>query len=279
MRLFSIIIAIAFIALGLLHAKEPTNIMFGVGAGAGQSKISIRHSQVIKDPIYNVDAGGNATTPRWNPQSDMSLDSWAGTWEFLIGYKHFINDYVGFRYYGNVGIQHYKPSLFESKTQPIGFIDYTLNADLLINFYESDLLSVGILGGIGFGGTSFDKDAINKYMAVYDRNLGQPIGIANIQKHFFNVNASVGARITFFQKVRRTSERVCDDRDSEGKRTCRTPYFYIGHGIEFNAKFPLMDYMATPLPDVLQVNGKWVSRPEYTVSNPYRLTIRYVVDF
>ena len=57
---------------------------------------------------------------------------------------------VGFRYYANVEIQHYKPSLFESKTQPIGFIDYTLNADLLVNFWESEFVSLGMLGGIGF---------------------------------------------------------------------------------------------------------------------------------
>ena len=278
MKNINIIFAIVCLIFSSLFAKEPTNIMIGIGAGAGQSKINIRHSQVIKDPIYGVNNAGQPTNLRWQPQSDMSLASWAVAWEFLVGYKHFINDWVGFRYYGNVGIQHYKPSLFESKTQPIGFVDYTLNADLLVNFWESDLLSVGVLGGIGFGGTSFDKDAINKYMAVYDRNLGRPIGIANISKHFFNVNASVGARLTFFQKVRRTSARVCD-KYVEGKRVCRVPVFYIGHGIEFNAKFPLMDYMATPLPDIVQINGAWVSRPEYTVNNPYRLTIRYVIDF
>ena len=280
MKILVKIFAIALIATSLsLSAKEPTNIMMGFGIGAGQSKIDIRHSQIIKDPITDNPGATGTPTLRWNPQQDMSLASWAVAWEFLIGYKHFINDYVGFRYYGNVGVQHYKPSMFESKTQTIGFVDYTLNADMLINFYESDLLSVGILGGIGFGGTSFDKKAINQYMAVYDRNLGRPIGIANISKHFFNVNASVGARLTLFQKVRQISKRVCDNYNSEGRRTCRVPYYYIGHSIEFNAKFPLMDYSATPLPDVVQINGAWVSRPEYVVKNPYRLTVRYVIDF
>lgn len=278
MKIYFKLLTIALIVTASLNAKEPTNIMIGIGVGAGQSKINIRHSQVVKDPIYSVGNNGNTTDLRWNPQNDMSLASWALAWEFLVGYKHFINDFVGFRYYANVGIQHYKPSLFESKTQPIGFIDYTLNADLLVNFWESEFVSLGMLGGIGFGGTSFDKNAINQYMAVYDRKLGRPIGIANISKHFFNVNASVGLRLTFFQKVRRTSARVCD-KYVKGKRVCRVPIFYIGHGIEFNAKFQFMDYMATPLPDILQINGAWVSRPEYTVSNPYRITIRYVIDF
>ncbi len=268
------LLMIAFIVTASLNAKEPTNIMIGIGIGAGQGKINIKHSHVIKHPIY--DAAGNQL--RWQPQKDMSLASWAGAWEFLVGYKHFINDFVGFRYYANVGIQHYKPSLFESKTQPIGFIDYTLNADLLVNFWESEFVSLGMLGGIGFGGTSFNKKAIDKYMAVYDRNLGQPIGIANIQRHFFNVNANVGLRLTFFQKVRRTSARVCDEY-VKGKRVCRVPVFYIGHGIEFNAKFPLLDYEATPLPDIIQVNGNWVSKPQYIVNNPYRFTIRYIIDF
>ena len=268
--------AIAFIVAVSLNAKEPTNIMLGVGIGAGQSGISIEHSQIIRDPIEDTN-GNNGL--RWNPQSNMSLDSWATAWEFLVGYKHFINDYVGFRYYGNVGIQHYKPSLFESKTQPVGFVDYTLNADLLINFWESDSLSFGMLGGLGFGGTSFDKKAINQYMAVYDRASGRPIGIANISKHFFNVNASVGLRFVAFQKIRRVSEKVCEKPNKQGKRICRVPIFYIGHNFEINAKFPLLDYYATPFPDIISINGTIVSRPGYKVDNPYRITFRYIVDF
>ncbi len=266
-----------------LFAKEPTNIMIGFGIGAGQTKLSMEHSRAMLDPPLKADG---TNTPRWDKQTNRYLSSWALAWEFLVGYKHFINDWVGFRYYGNVGIQHYEAKSLGDKSQKIGIIDYTLNADLLINFWESELIAVGMFGGLGFGGTSFDKKAISQYMAVYSAaNPRIPIGLADVQKHFLNVNASVGLRLTIFQKYRRTSARVCD-KFVNGKRVCRVPVFYIGHGIEFNAKFPLLDYRATAQPDIYVTAGAdigngtgVISRPGYTVSNPYRLTLRYIVDF
>ncbi len=268
-KILRLSLAIAFLSLPL-SAKEPTNTLIGVGIGAGQSKLSIEQAQLIKFPLQN----GGATA-----QQDRSLSSWALAWEFMVGYKHFLNDYVGFRYYGNVGIQHYKPVSFASNEQKIGFVDYTLNADLLIDFYETTNWAIGMLGGMGFGGTSFDKDAISKYLAYYDRQTGRPIGLANVQKHFFNVNASVGFRAVIFQKIRRTGARVCDGY-VDGKRTCRAPIFYIGHNLEVNAKFSLLDYQATPYPDIIaSANNQYVSRPGYKVTNPYRITFRYIVDF
>ena len=265
---------IAFLSVPL-SAKEPTNTLIGFGIGAGQSKMDIEQAHLVRDPQGNFTAIPNS-----------SLSSWALAWEFMIGYKHFINDYVGFRYYGNVGIQHYTPVSFASKKQEIGFVDYTLNADLLIDFYETTAWAIGMVGGMGFGGTSFDKDAISRYLALYDSQSGRPIGLANVQKHFFNVNVSAGLRGVIFQKVRRTGARVCGDY-VDGKRICRVPVFYIGHNIELNVKFPLLDYYATPFPDIIQTGGNnngnnagnYASRPGYKVTNPYRITLRYIVDF
>ncbi len=266
-----------------LFAKEPTNIMIGFGIGAGQTKLSMEHSRAMLDPPLRNDG---TNTPRWDRLTNRYLSSWALAWEFLVGYKHFINDWVGFRYYGNVGIQHYEAKSLGDKAQKIGMIDYSLNADLLINFWESELIAVGMFGGLGFGGTSFDKKAISQYMAVYSAaNPRIPIGLADVKKHFLNVNASTGLRLTIFQKYRRTSARVCD-KFVNGKRVCRVPIFYIGHGIEISAKFPLLDYLATAQPDIYVTAGAnigtgagVISRPGYTVSNPYRITLRYVVDF
>lgn len=176
-------LAILVAMLVQLSAKEPTNILFGVGIGAGQSAMEIEHSQVIQDPIQVADK--DKTQLRWQAQKNQSLSSWALAWEFMLGYKHFINDYVGFRYYGNLGIQHYKPVSLNEKANKIGIIDYTLNADLLIDFWESELFAVGVLGGIGFGGTSFEKKAIAQYMAVYDAQSSRPIGLAECAKALF----------------------------------------------------------------------------------------------
>lgn len=274
--------------IGIASAKEPTNIMFGIGGGYGTTSMDIVHSHAIRHPSYGFTTNGalagniftGLTNPRWPAQQNMSLTSGAGAWEFLVGYKHFINDWVGFRAYGNIGVQHYKPSMFESKTDPIGLIDYTINADLLINFYETEKWSIGMLAGLGFGGTSFEKNALNQYMYIYDRTTGQPIDKADVQQHFFNANASVGIRGTYFQKVRKPEERVCDENYVDGKRLCRVPIHYIGHSIEVNAKFNLLGYQATPNADIIQSGtDSFASRPQYTVKNPYRITVRYIIDF
>lgn len=264
-----------------MFGKEPTNIMFGIGAGVGMTNLDIQHSFAMKHPINNRDYGkpGWEGTAAWPAQQDRSLNSWSGAWEFLIGYKHFINDWVGMRYYGNLGFQHYKPSLYSSKVDPIGFVDYSLNADVLINFYETTSFSIGILGGLGLGGTSFMKDAVDKYLVVYDRDTGLPVGKSDVKKHHLNINASTGIRATYFQKVRRVSEKVCDENYVDGKRLCRVPYHYIGHSFEINAKFNVLDYKATGIPDIGVVGTQVTSKPAYTVKNPYRITLRYIVDF
>lgn len=286
-NLFKLLIAtVVAVSFGTLNAKEPTNWMIGVGGGIGQTKIDVSHSHLLRNPIYKytVDGLDNRFTGyaglRWNAHQNMSLSSTAGAWEILAGYKHFVNDWLGVRAYVNVGVQHYKPSLFESKTDPIGIIDYTANVDLLFDFYETESWAIGMLAGLGVGGTSFDKNAINKYMAIYDRESHLPVGKASIQQHFLNINGSVGLRGVYFQKVRRVSERVCDEEYVEGKRLCRVPIHYIGHNFEINAKFPFMDYQATANPDIIQT-GKdtYASRPAYKVTNPYRITFRYIIDF
>lgn len=253
-------------------AKEPTNIMLGVGFGAGYSTLAIEHLNAVR---YANTWNNNAATIK--QQSNSNYKSWALSWEFLLGYKHFLNDWVGLRYYANIGIQHHKHSA-QSKSQPIELIDYTLNADLLINFYENQLFSIGMAGGIGMGGVSIEDGFIKAYMPIYRTTTGDVVGVANVQKHTLNANANVGIRLTIFQKVRRVNARVCDSYKN-GRRICRVPVFYLGHSIEANAKFPLLDYRATPRPDILLENGEWIVRPEYRISNPYRFTMRYIVDF
>lgn len=263
-----LMIAIFVLCTGIANSKEPTNWMFGVGGGYGMTSLDMKHAHFLRYPVYRYFNGGaydknpdGSYKLRFTPQTNASLSSWSGSWEFLVGYKHFVNDWIGVRAYANIGVQHYKPSLFESKTDPIGIIDYTINTDLLIDFYETESWAIGMLGGLGFGGTSFDKEAINKYMAVYDRETGKPIGRANIQAHFLNINASVGLRGVYFQKIRKVSARVCDDY-VDGKRTCRVPVSYIGHNFEINAKFMFLPYEATQNPDIVNAGGDvWVSRP------------------
>ncbi len=211
----------------------------------------------------------------------------------MVGYKHWLNDYVGFRYYANVGAQHYKDDIFTAGKVKTGIIEYTANADLLLNFYNSEIFTFGILGGFGVGGAYFDSPALNTYRAEWSQenpNFSNPryAGIAKTKKHHLSANLSVGTRFNFFQKIRNVSSRVCDT-GADGRRTCKVPINYLEHSIEFNAKFPMLTYYPTDDGDVIgshcttgQFQGEYKcvwARPGYQVKNPYKLTLRYVFAF
>lgn len=275
------LLIISLLAFSSICAKEPAGIIIGAGVGEGRSEMSIEHAHIAKYPLVNLN-----NTPMWDSSYyvDSSAGSWALAWEFLIGYKHFINDLIGFRYYANVSVQHYKPVTYQSKKQPIGYVDYTLNADILFDFYDSESFAFGILGGVGLGGMSLDRKAVNEYESIYNANQGIiPIGASDITKHFLNVNFSVGVRMIFFQKIAiKGGIRSCDS-FSEGRRSCTMPSAYIGHGFEVVAKFPTLTYNATTPDFVISTAGNNISnfrsRPGYKIKNPYRFTFRYVVEF
>lgn len=255
-------------------AKEPSSVIIGAGVGEGQTSIEFEHPLIAKIPLVNEN-----NAPYWTALSDPKpLQSWALAWEFVLGYKHFINDLIGLRYYANIGIQHYKPK--DSKDKPIGIIDYTANADLLIDFYDSEKVAFGIFGGVGFGGSSFANQAINRYLNTYNGYSSVPIGASDIKRHFFNVNFSAGVRVVLFQKVGNSGgAKNCEGYD-KGKRVCVGATSLIGHAFEAVAKFPVITYTATTPDYVMSTDFKnFRSRPEYRIKNPYRFTFRYVVEF
>lgn len=277
------LLVIFLLCISSLCAKEPAGVIIGAGVGEGRSEMSIEHAHIAKYPLQSLDPN-NPLAPQWTPQVDSSAGSWALSWEFLLGYKHFLNDIIGFRYYANVSVQHYKPVTYKSKKEPIGYVDYTLNADILFNFYDSESFAFGILGGVGLGGMSLDRKAINEYESIYNANAGViPIGASDITKHFLNVNFSAGVRMIFFQKTTiKGGIRSCDN-FSQGRRSCTMPSAYIGHGFEVVAKFPTLTYNATTPDFVMSTQGNTItsfrSRPGYKIKNPYRFTFRYVVEF
>ena len=226
---------------------------------------------------------------------DSSAVSWGVTYEFLVGYKHFLNDFVGLRYYGNVGVQHYKDEIFTSGKVSVGVVDYTLNADMLINFYNSESFTFGILAGFGVGEAYFDSPAIDAYKKRWGPSAQNPDHFAQpeyddnmhkVKKNHLSASVSVGARFNIFQKIRNVGARVCSDR-ADGRRTCKVPISYLEHSIEFNAKFPLTTYYPTKPADMLGVrnalqgniyNGSF-ARDGYEITNPYKFTLRYIIAF
>lgn len=273
-----------------LQSKEPANWLFGVGLGAGQSQIDEKYPESARNELGLAWVAGT-----WNNLYDSQVKDWGFTWELLAGYKHFINDYVGFRYYANVSGQQYKDDIFTAGKVSAGVYEYTANADLLINFYTSENLTFGILGGFGVGGAYFDSPALDTYKAKWSQQ--NPVykearyaGLGNVKKHHLSANLSIGARLNIIQKIRQVGKRVCDNRDSEGRRTCRVPISYLEHGIEFNAKFPMLTYYATDKGDTIgtyctvgmQCYPHFATvhrRPGYEVKNPYKFTIRYIIAF
>lgn len=288
MRIF-LIVALA-LTFTTLQSKEPANWLFGVGFGVGQSQIDEKYPESARNEL-----GIKWVEGTWGNLYDSQVKDWGFTWELLAGYKHFLNDYVGFRYYANVSGQQYKDDIFTAGKVSAGVYEYTANADLLINFYTSETLTFGILGGFGVGGAYFDSPALDTYKAKWSQE--NPVyaearyaGLGNVKKHHLSANLSIGARLNIIQKIRQVGKRVCNDRDSEGRRTCRVPISYLEHGIEFNAKFPMLTYYATDKGDTI---GAYCTagmqcypyfatvrrRPGYEVKNPYKFTIRYIIAF
>ena len=284
-----------FFALGggilgtALHAKEPANWLFGFGLGFGAGQIDLKYPDAARNQLGITWKPGT-----WVDLYDSTIKDWGFAWEFLVGYKHFLNDYVGFRYYANVGGQHFKDVIFTSGNVRADIFDYTLNADLLVNFYNSEFWTFGVLAGFGVGGATFESPALDTYKARWSQENpayadDRYKGLGNVKKHHLSANLSIGARFNIFQKIRNIGQRICLQ-GAYGRRTCKVPISYLEHSIELNAKFPMLTYYATDKGDVIgavcsvgtDCAGKFATvhrRPGYEVKNPYKLTLRYVFAF
>ena len=269
-----------------LFAKEPTNWFFGFGVGAGLSQIDEVYPDSARNQI-------GVTWADWRSAYNSTIKDWGFAWELLGGYKHWLNNWVGFRYYANVSGQQYKDDIFTAGKTQAGVYEYTANADLLLNFYNSDFFTFGILAGFGVGGAYFDSPAFDTYAGQWTDRVPNSIdtrykGEGQITKHHLSANLSIGTRFNFFQKIRNEGKRVCSKRDSEGRRVCRVPITRLEHSVELNAKFNMLTYRATDYGDVLGAYCDGNSptgykclyqRPGYEVKNPYKFTLRYIVAF
>lgn len=290
-----------FALFASLHAKEPTNWFFGAGFGAGYSQIDTKYPDAASNQM-------GITWINWTDDYSSQAKDFGFNWEIVAGYKHFINNWIGFRYYVSVGSQHYKDEIFTAGKVKAGVFEYIGNADLLINFYTAELWSIGMFAGLGVGGAYFDSPAFDRYLQQWQNrvpNTGtntttNPPGITGdvyagegkVYKHHVSAVVNVGLRGSFFQKIRNVESRTCDT-GADGRRTCRVPISYFEHSIEFNARFPLTKYKVTDVPDIMGAyssgvagypgtTGKYISvykRPGYIVSNPFKFTIRYIFAF
>lgn len=263
----------------------------GIGGGYGLTKTSQLYSDSAKS------GGLGVTWIDWQNASDIHYTSWGAIVEGLVGYKHFLNDYIGLRYYASVSAQFFSNPIFTGDKIKVGVIDYKLNADLLINIYNTISYSVGIFGGFGVGGAYFDSPTLlqweRDYGAAKDSTvMREPIfaGVGDVARNHFSTSLSVGARVNFFQQLR-GSNVVCTP-GSDGRRTCRAPTSSLEHSLEFNATFPMLAYKLTA---DSQVVGRFCIDPNhkeilngyhcsdtmhsYEISTPYKFTMRYILAF
>lgn len=276
----------------IASAKEPTNWFFGAGIGFGYAKI---------DKVYN-DASQNKIGISWRNWTDVkpeTVSDWGVNYEFLLGYKHFLNDWVGFRYFVNVGANHYKDKIFTAGEAYGTIVDYGANVDILINFWTADSWSVGMFGGVGVGGVYIESKALNTYKAMYNGKIYNNgpgdnsiyAGEGQIYQNHLNAVFDIGLRGSYFQKFRDVNKRVCNNRE-DGRRTCKVPVSYFEHSFEIAARFPVLEYAVTSGADFMGgyatgtvipgSQGQYISafqRPGYVVSNPYKITFRYIFAF
>ena len=289
MKISRILLVISIFLLGISSAKEPTNWMFGAGVGTGYAKVDKKYTDAAGSQL-------GLSWAKWEPYYSSSINGWGVAWEVLAGYKHWVNDYVGFRYYVNIGAQHYKETIYSAGDSNGTALDYTGNVDVLFNFYNSDSFTTGMFVGIGVGGTSFFSKALDTYESLFKEKVYQwtdpsYAGEGNTYRHHLNATINLGLRFNMFQKVRDIKNRTCEDNGSD-RKVCKVPISKYEHSIELVGRFPLIPYKVTDSADTLGTYstgqvfpgtyGKYVTighRPGYTVTNPYKFTVRYIFAF
>lgn len=284
------IFLMGLLILTVVNSQEPTNWFFGIGAGVGSSSIDKEYPESASNQI-------GVGWANWESLYTVTVKDTGPSWEILGGYKHFINDWVGFRYYVNVSGQHYKKAIYSAGNVKADIYEYSGNADILINFYSNEKFSIGMLGGASVGGTYFDSPALDVYRKLWTNTVPNPVpgkdnsiydGEGKIYQHHFNAAINVGLRGSYFQKIKNVANKKCDTQGD--RRRCVVPISYLEHSFEVVTRIPLMNYRVTSPGDVITAYkvtpgvdyGTFVGiykRPGYVVKNPYKITVRYIFAF
>lgn len=169
---------------------ESKGVFIGLSAGYGEVK-----------GIYN-----NVPILVGNTLSFTSVREKAGGVDlgFIIGYKTFSINNIGFRIYGNLN---YQPK-FSSKGEDakLTLLSYGVNADFLYNFISDINYDIGLFAGVGIGGNTYGGDSIkmldnatngayNVIFSTTSFNMWLNAGLrSNFYKYF---GLEVGVRVPF----------------------------------------------------------------------------------
>ncbi len=93
---------------------------------------------------------------------------------FVVGYKQFFNDYVGFRYYVNTDIYHnMSKTKGDDEVYKIIVVNYGVNVDLLYDFVVTEIADFGGFVGIGLGANTLTGKWIKDLKDSHKRLWGE----------------------------------------------------------------------------------------------------------
>lgn len=173
----------------------------------------------------------------------------------VVGYKQFFTQYLGLRYYANLGITHAK---LESNSVATGYgwkdrvygtlVNYGANVDFLVNFVSNESLDFGAFLGLGIGGNTWtgrDLDDHEDYLNGIAQQLGTS---ASLTRTGFDLSLNVGLRTNIA----------------------------TNHGIELVAKVP---FLQTKLFDKTIANAGVNLNIKNTLHQAFSVTARYTFSF
>lgn len=252
-------------------AVENDGGFVGIEFGAGLNKAEYEYSNLA-----------HSTS---NPPKNNTISQWGYNYGFVLGYKHFKNKWLGFRYYGIFKVLHNNMKINVGKD--IATMNYGVNADLLVNLWTSSSWQFGIFGGIFVGGVTYDS----KYLKDYEDTLKSLGG--NVQKTFVSSAVNAGIRFNIVQKIRQESKKTCEPHpvkkpEVKGSQTinyrlCKVPVIEFGHALEVIVNVPLSKSIIANMNEAKggEIIGgiQIISAPQLAFSNPYNISIRYAFSW
>ncbi|RDU65084.1 outer membrane beta-barrel protein [Helicobacter sp. MIT 14-3879] len=157
------------------NTREKNGIFIGFEIGNGETMFKQDFASVGNTYYYGIDM-------------KISSNLYGGK----VGYKYFFNDYVGIRGYFNLDYQGalYKlkgsvGSNSQSSNVYTDLLNFGINADVLVNFYNTNFLNVGLFAGLGIGGVKSEVqiDANKDDMIAFDTNFKVGLRLNIEQNH------------------------------------------------------------------------------------------------
>lgn len=153
------------LALGSIYANQKNGLFIGLEVGGGESAI---------------DAGVLKVT--------RSLPSYGAR----IGYLYLFNEYIGIRGYGSINYtiaseDYYNALTSANYKDSVSLLSYTINADVLFNFYNGESAFIGAFIGLGIGGAN---------VRYYDTSFIQTLrSVLDVSQNNFYGDSRLGLRI------------------------------------------------------------------------------------